>query len=859
MGNVLRWYLTTSLTVVALARPVASQEPSTAPAGAAAPPMRTVVAGEHYGAGSVHRFLLGDDYRALWTAAIRVPELDLRTFAGGMQPVRRVGGQQTRGLALKGADGRDYTFRGLDKDPSDILPPEYQGTFVDRILQDQIASSLPGGTVAVSPILAAAGVLHAEPTLVVLPDDSLLGEFREVFGGLLGTIEEYPRAAGDGNPGTFEGATEIIDGAEMWKRMDDSPATRPDSRAFLKARLVDILVGDWDRHRGQWRWAKFSEDEQWQPIPEDRDQAFVRFEGLIISAGRIQLPQFVSFKDKYPGIDGLTWNGRDVDRRILVDLEKPAWEEVARDVQTRITDDVIAEAIARFPPEYQAIDGATIAQSLRKRRDALLEISDRFYRFLARDVDVRGTNLDEVAIVKSKERGAMLVVLVEKGNSARPYYQRTFHKNETDEVRIYLGAGNDRVLAIGKEEKEIVVRVIGGDGTDTIEAQDKNAKSKLRVSDSDPVTFADREHGVHVDSRPYTAPVREKAPWIPPRDWGRRNIWYPLIGGNTDIGVLFLVGWESEGYGFRKNPYADKHTVRVGYATGAGGFGVDYRGEFRRENSRSYSGLYVRGSGLDFLHFYGFGNETPDTEDEDFYKVKQSMYRIEPSYTMPVAGPLMATYRANVTYAKTKLEANQFITQVDPYGADDFLQYGVGAGLWIDTRDSDVAPMRGAHIAVDGTVFPEASDVVETFGEIHGEAAYYQPIGILSTPTLALRVGGRKVWREYPYYEAAYVGGGRTVRGFPQQRFAGDASAYGNAELRIPLRRIYIFVPGNLGIFALGDIGRVYLEGESSDEWHVGAGGGIWCSFINTANTASFAVASSEEGTRVYLIMGFAF
>ncbi len=822
-----------------------------------APVMRTVIAGEQYGAGAFHRFLLGSDYRDLWTTPVRVRELDMRAFAGGLTPTRRVGGQQTRGLAMKGADGRSYTFRGLDKDPSEILPPEFQGTFVDRLLQDQIASSMPGSAVAIAPLLEAAGVLHVDPMLVVLPNDASLGEFQEVFGGLLGTIEEFPTAPGDGTPGTFS-ATEIINGAELWKRMDEGPSTRPDSRAFLRARLVDILVGDWDRHRGQWRWAKCTNSELWQPIPEDRDQAFVRFEGLIVNAGRIHLPQFVSFKDKYPSIDGLTWNGRDGDRRILVDLPRSTWDEIAKELQANITDDVIQTAVGRFPAEYRTIEGSFVEQALRARRDALPEIATQFYEFLARDVDIRGTNLDEVAVVESKEDGSVSVHVSEKQNSTNAYYNRTFLENETDEVRIYLGAGNDSVLATG-DRRKIIVRVIGGEGVDDVEAQDKNAGAGLRVSDSDPVTHVDRTDGVKLDTRPYTMPIREKAPWIPPRDWGRRNIWYPFIGGNSDLGVLFILGWVSEGYGFRKDPYSDKHTVRIAYATNAGGFGGDYRGEFLRENSRSWSGLYVRASGLDFLNFYGFGNDTQAPDDEDFYQVKQSLYRFEPSYHFPLVGPVMAAIRAHATYAKTKLEANQFITEEHPYGADDFLQYGAGVGLSIDTRDSEVAPMRGAHIAVDGNVFPELGDVVTTFGEVHGEAAYYQPISILNNPTLALRAGGRKVWREAPYYEAAYIGGSRTVRGFPQQRYGGNASAFGNAELRIPLARVYIFVPGNLGVFALADVGRVFVEGESSDTWHSSAGGGVWCSFLNTANTASLAVAASEEGTRIYIYAGLMF
>ena len=387
-----------------------------------------------------------------------------------------------------------------------------------------------------------------------------------------------------------------------WTRV---PATRLDSRAFLTARLVDLLVGDWDRHRGQWRWARIPGHEKWQPIPEDRDQAFVRFEGLIVNAGRVQLPQFVSFGDKYPGIDGLTWNGRDGDRRLLVDLEKPMWDEVAREVQARITDDVIADAVARLPDEYRELEGAAIEKALRDRRDALLDMADRFYRFLAKDVDLHATDEVEVASVKRDDNGDVEVAFRASG-SAQPYLRRVFHVDETKEVRLYMAGGADSVVARGGDGK-IKVRVIGGHGDDFV---DDGSGVGLRVSDADSVTVLVRGDGTHLDDRPYTMPTREKAPWIPPRDWGRRNIFYPFIGGNTDLGVLFLLGWQSDGYGFRKDPYADEHTVRVAYATNAGGFGGDYRGEFRRENSRAYSGLYVRASGLDFLHFYGYGNES---------------------------------------------------------------------------------------------------------------------------------------------------------------------------------------------------------------------------------------------------------
>src|SRR5262249_4330401 len=89
--------------------------------------VRTIAAGPHYRANGVHRLLLGGDYRDLWTTPIEAPLLDLHTYAGGLKPAFRVGGQETLGLAMKGADGHDYTFRGIDKDPSDLLPTEYKG------------------------------------------------------------------------------------------------------------------------------------------------------------------------------------------------------------------------------------------------------------------------------------------------------------------------------------------------------------------------------------------------------------------------------------------------------------------------------------------------------------------------------------------------------------------------------------------------------------------------------------------------------------------------------------------------------------------------------------------------------------
>jgi hypothetical protein len=75
----------------------------------------TVAAGAHYQAGAFHRFLFGGTYRALWTTPIRVPVLDLGSFAGGLRPKKEGGGMETKSLRLVTSGGIEYVFRLVNK------------------------------------------------------------------------------------------------------------------------------------------------------------------------------------------------------------------------------------------------------------------------------------------------------------------------------------------------------------------------------------------------------------------------------------------------------------------------------------------------------------------------------------------------------------------------------------------------------------------------------------------------------------------------------------------------------------------------------------------------------------------------
>jgi len=832
----------------------------------AAADRQNVVAG-HYKAGGLQRAMLGGGYRSLWETPVSVEVLDLQAKAGGLTPFRRVGGQQTKGLALEGADGRSYTFRGLEKDAShllDAVDPELKGTVVAKLLDDLMSAQHPASELLATGILEPTGVPFAKWRLVVLPDDPALGEFRKDFAGAIGVFAAYPQPTKGDVPG-FLGATEIIDHLEMYGRLEAGEGDAVDDRALLRARLLDILIGDWDRHRKQWRWAKVPGNPRWIPIPEDRDQAFSRYGGFIMGRARGADPRFQNFGPEYGKIGGLTFNGAEQDRRLLVGLSREDFVATARELQALLTDAVIDEAARRMPPEWYAIDGARLTAALESRRDALADVAAKYHEHLANRVDVYMTDQSEHVEAKRLENGDMDVsvrILGPADTLGTPYFHRVFDGKQTEEVRFYALDGNDTVTVTGGGEGPHV-RMIGGNGNDTLDAR---GAGNAKLSDSE---GQNRALDAPYDSREYTPPPPPKnAPWIPPRDWTRETVGMPGAAYNADIGLFLGYSLEVRSFGFRKTPYSARHQIRGGWGFARRSGRVDYTGEFKRENRGSSVGLFAFASGVEVLHFYGFGNETPAPGEEDFYNVNANQILVYPTFQVPFAGKGLLTVGPVAKYSQTDESQEQFINVVRPYGAGDFGALAVHGILSWDGRDNLVFPRKGVFAAARATYFPKAWDVESGFGEVNGNLNAYLSSGQLAT--FAVRFGGKKVYGTYPYMEGAHIGAGglegatlaepeNTVRGLRARRFLGDASVWANGELRLRISNITLVVPGDWGLNGFGDVGRVWLEGESSNTWHTGVGGGLWISLLSDRMAFSFGIAHSTEGDRFYFRGGFSY
>jgi hypothetical protein len=868
----------------------------------------TVTAGEQYAAGSLKRFVLGDNWRALWTAPVRVPVLDLATFAGGLTPEEQGGGNQSITLHMVDAAGREWIFRSIDKYPGPKLPIELRDAPAGAAIEDQVSALNPGGHFVLPRLLDAVGILHLVPKLYVMPDDPRLGEFRATFAGMLGEIEEIPNEGPDDTPG-WGGSSKIKGSEAFLEDIEESADYRLEAREYAMARLVDFLVGDPDRPSDQWRWARYGEegDYVYRPIPRDRDWAFVRADGALAKIARGFYPKLASFRARYQGIRTLTFSSYALDRPLLTELTRADFEELAAAAQHALTDEVITEAVRDLPPEYYALVGAQMTAALIARRDRLQDAALAYYRWLAEAVDVHATDERDLARVERHADGTVSVRIMRHTEAttsaddgaaanATPWFERRFVPDETDEVRVYLHGDADRALVTGVRDGPIVVRIIGGGGDDVLEDRTGAARLYDDRGDNEFVTVS----GTAVRTKDWEDPEV-------PEGFRARGGWAPSFGSNASLfgmafdygegaGLIVGVGPSYKRYGFRHLPYEARVHVRALYATRSGGFGIQLDGDYRFENSPLSLALNARATQFDAFRFYGFGNDTPEL-DPGTTLVIQDRVLIHPALRWQIGPrPGQPTEREEPAAAEQadagageaaaeeededvmQLVAGRVNALTGAFAIGPALQWsdadvpagsplavvgaaaGVNSGyagalatLELARTDRDAAPRRGYRARAEAAAYPLHRNAAGGFGSVGAELNGFVPL--FAETHLAVRLGGERVFGDAPVFESAFVGGRASLRGFRSQRFAGDGSLFGGLELRMPLDTVEVIVNGELGVFALADAGRVWFGG-SPGGWHTAVGGGAWFSVFDRA--VSVAYAHGEEA-RFYAWWGLPF
>ena len=797
----------------------------------------TIVAGPHYQASGLHRFFMGGTYRDLWLTPIRVPVLNLRTFGGGLTPQKEGGGLETKSLRFTAPDGAEYVFRSVDKD-NIYLPPDLEDVgLARRILRDQISSSHPASDIVTGALLESAGVLHDAPVLVAMPDDTMLGAFRVLFAHRLGVFQRYP-AKPKGDAPMFANAIEIIDSDTLLQRLNRDPAEQVDGPAFLAARLMDMLVNNWDRHPGQWKWARLQPAPQgfWEPISRDYDKSFSSATGLAPSIARMASPDQVRFDSTYPDMRGLTWHSLELDRRLLAGLVKTQWDSVAHALVGRITDAAIDDAIGVMPPEYHASVPA-LAGKLRMRRDSLPAQADRFYHYLAGVVDIHATDAADRATITRIDRYVDVRLATTNGT---PYFFRRFDAHETSEIRLYLHGGDDDAQVTGDVASSIRVRIIGGNGTNRLVDSSRvgGQRHAAHLYDQGTVSGTSYQPDTLFNRRPLEKAFGRLVE--PGRDYGAGTTPVVDLTINHDVGIMPSLGLTWHQYGFRDEPYSSMVSLEGSYSFMIAGSRFALKADQRNESSPLHFTEWAQVSQLELVNYHGLGNSSPQTAGlitgvsaprNDYYAVNQRQWLLRPAVALALGPTTDLSFGPVLKYFVTDSTPDRFVSATLPYGSGQFGEAGLRIGLLHNNRNPPQATHTGTVLDLSASYFPGVWDVRSGFGVLNASGAIYFKIPMLLHPHLGLRAGAKQLFGDFPFEEAAFLGGRNDVRTLDQQRYAGDASLYATAELRIPVAKFTILLPLNTGLLATEDVGRVYLKGESPGGWHNAFGTGFWIGF----------------------------
>jgi len=805
-----------------------------------------VVAGEKYDISGFSEIFLGKHWRDLWTTPFDVNILNLNTFAGGLTPYKRGGGLQTKSLRLKGEDGKVYKFRSIDKDPKMILPKDLQETVFADAVQDQISTSNPLASIIVASMLNQVGIINAVPIIVYMPDDPRLGEYRKDFANVLGTFEENPES-GDEDEKGFAESDKISNSYKLYKKLENDNDNQVDDIEFLKARLFDLMIGDWDRHSDQWLWAGFEEDGKmiYKPIPRDRDQAFCLYDGIVPFFVGEYVTQIEGYGENYPRIYDLSWNGRYIDRKFLTQPTKKQFDSLARYIQSKITDEVIVNAVKQMPAEWYSLEGKNLISMIKSRRDQLPEATDEYFELLNSVADIYGSDKREFIEINNISDKKIEVKMFKqdketKEKKGEPFFKKIFDSEYTDEIRIYLNEGKDILEFKGENNSGIEIRVIKDNENLTVKGNKDNG---IRY---------------YKDDRPKDNIQYRNEP--PVEDRGNEWRFTPVFNYDSDNGIELGGGPVYYKYGFRAKPYVYKMSLTGSYAFNSGSYNFKYSGDFYSIINDKRINLEVLQTQLAITRYFGEGNETPFTDslqDQKYYNVKQGLFKVATTFYFPFRKDLELTLTPFYKMPNVSYDQNTLLGQnPNTYGIGRLNFAGINTSFNYDTRDNTMEPYKGIYAQALGNWTPKIFDNNFGFGKAGVDIRAYISTDTVKGVTFAFRTGAGKVWGDYPFYESMFLGGANSLKGFSRERFAGDAVVVAQSEIRMSVARVNILVPGMLGLSVFGGTGRVFLTGEESKRWHSTFGTSVWITYLDRMFNIGLTVAKSDEGYKFFVGSG---
>ncbi|WP_457617918.1 metallophosphoesterase [Lutibacter sp.] len=816
----------------------------------------------------------GNHYRKYYGEKIVVKTALLDTLLGGLTPIRKGGGHQSKSLRLIDKKGKEYVMRALRKSATQYLQAvafknqyikgQFNNTYTEDLLLDIYTSAHPYAPFAIGKLSDAINLFHTNPKLYYIPKQNALKNFNYEFGNELYMIEERA-TSGHGDLKNFGYSNKLISTNDLLKKLRKSNKYTIDEDTYIRARLFDMLIGDWDRHEDQWRWAEFNDGEKkiYKPVPRDRDQAFSKYDGFIFKLITKIIPTLKLLQVYNADIQNVKWFNLEpypLDMALLSKSSYKNWEKQVTYIQSNITDEVIETAFKQLPKEIQDYTIEDIKKKLKERLLNLPKIAKQYYKQLAKISVVKGNDKNNWFQIKRLNNGNTAIKIFTIKNKKKRYkiYDKLFSPKKTKEIWVYGLDGKDFFKVSGTNHKTTIkLRLIGGQNNDTYDIENKNHvvvydfKSKKN-------TILDKKTKQKLSNNYNTNLYNYKKLRY------NQNVLSPTVGSNPDDGLKIGINNTYTVYGFERNPFTQQHSLKASYYFATNGFDINYKAEFANVFNKWNLLLKTTFTSPNFsINHYGFGNESINYENiygDNYHRVKLSTYAFNP--TLKWTGRMGAEIKIGATIESIEVEKteNRYINTI-PYILDERKNYfDFKTEYFYENYDSKTFPTLGMSTSLEVGWRRNLSNPREQNGYFSPSISFNYKLIPSGNIVLATKLKSNIIIsNNFEFYNAASIGGKDGLRGYRNQRFIGNKSYYQNTDLRFHLKNKKTAVlPMKMGVFGGFDYGRVWLNGERSNDWKTSYGAGLWIVGAEMINL-NLSIFNSKDGNYINFNLGFHF
>lgn len=797
----------------------------------------------------LYNWLWGKHYRKLYGTPIKVDTANVRNMYGGLSIVDKA--PSIHGIMMADAQEELYLLRPVDGSATFLKSgffrtiynkKDYKETYLDQFIEDAYTITNPFAFRVADNLAGNVGLISYNPQVYYIPPSADIDttSMFSLFNDRIVAVYKMKNLSLHKT---------VVDTEHLLANMRQSKANKVNAPIYIRERLFDILVGDWNKPPESWFWLEEANDAGhiYTPIIVDRACSFPRVDGALFKGilGMFGLKCITDYDYHLSDLKKFNQFTLALDIALTESNGEQEWLREAEFIQKQLTDEVIDEAFKLFPPEIQGIDTELIKRKLKVRRNTLSRTASDYYNLMQKTPIVTATDGDdriEVDRLGTKDLQIRILDQTDKIVFDKKYDKRT------NEIWIYGLDGNDKFVQTGPSRKRATpIALIGGQGKDSYNLV-AGKKTRIYEYKSDNQSYDSIASAklieTTIDSVLVYDYMKLKYRTFDITPWGIYD---------SDLGLYLGAYATWTMYGFKRVPYTYRHRIGYNYLNG-----FMYIGSFPSFDERKTFVLeaYI-GTARNFTNFFGYGNQTGGGKDRErnYNRVKISKYSITPSYYYNFTTDQRLIAKTSFDIYDMRDTHDRFINEYYPAGHKVYdTKYYNNTSLTYELK-KELPPIQSSvNLSVTGgwvvnLLYPDINFA-------YSEAKFSFNIKLTDHLTWATQVNGKALFsNQYEFFQSASA----DLRGARNNRYIGRQTLYQHTDLRYDMGNLQNpFMPLMYGVFGGFDYGRVWYPGEYSKKWHPSFGGGFWLTLFKNY-TGKFSYFGSHDGSRFTFGLGMGF